>query len=40
MVTIGDEVELRRLSALEKRLGITVYPKELYGGKVVSPLEE
>jgi superfamily II DNA/RNA helicase len=37
MVTIGDEAELRRLSALEKRLGITVYPKELYGGRVVSP---
>jgi superfamily II DNA/RNA helicase len=40
MVTIGDEAELRRLSALEKRLGITVYPKELYGGRVVSPVEE
>jgi superfamily II DNA/RNA helicase len=37
MVTIGDEAELRRLSALEKRLGITVYPRELYGGRVVSP---
>jgi superfamily II DNA/RNA helicase len=39
MVTIGGEAELRRLSALEKRLGIIVYPKELYGGKVVSPME-
>jgi superfamily II DNA/RNA helicase len=38
MVTIGDEAELRRLSALEKRLGITVYPKELYGGRIVSPI--
>jgi superfamily II DNA/RNA helicase len=37
MVTIGGEAELRRLSTLEKRLGITVYPKELYGGQVVSP---
>jgi superfamily II DNA/RNA helicase len=37
MVTIGDEADLRRLSALEKRLGITVYPRELYGGRVVSP---
>ena len=37
MVTIGDEAELRRLSALEKRLGITVYPKELYGGRITAP---
>ncbi|MDR1863823.1 MAG: DEAD/DEAH box helicase [Treponema sp.] len=37
MVTIGDEVELRRLSTLEKRLGITVYPKELYAGRIASP---
>jgi superfamily II DNA/RNA helicase len=40
MVTIGDEAELRRLSALEKRLRITVYPKELYGGRIVSPERE
>jgi superfamily II DNA/RNA helicase len=32
MVTIGGEEEMRRLSRIEKRLGITVYPKELYGG--------
>jgi len=37
MVSIGDEVEMRRLAALEKKLGITVYPKELYGGKVLQP---
>jgi len=35
MVSIGDEVEMRRLAALEKKLGITVYPKELYEGRVV-----
>jgi superfamily II DNA/RNA helicase len=40
MVTIGDEAELRRLEALEKRLGITVYPKELHGGRIVSPVQE
>jgi superfamily II DNA/RNA helicase len=40
MVTIGDEAELRRLSAIEKRLGITVYPKELYGGRIAAPVEE
>jgi superfamily II DNA/RNA helicase len=39
MVSIGDEVEMRRLAALEKKLGITVYPKELYGGKVLQPIQ-
>jgi superfamily II DNA/RNA helicase len=37
MVTFGDEAEMRALSRLEKKLGITVYPKELYGGKVRVP---
>jgi superfamily II DNA/RNA helicase len=37
MVSIGDEAELRRLAALEKKLGITVYPKVLYRGKVLDP---
>lgn len=42
MVTIGDEVDLPRLAALEKRLKIVVVPKELYGGKVrpVEAVEE
>jgi len=39
MVSIGDEVEMRRLAALEKKLGIAVYPKELYGGKVCEPIQ-
>lgn len=34
MVSIGDADEMRRLVRLEKKMGITVYPKELYGGKV------
>jgi superfamily II DNA/RNA helicase len=34
MITIGDAGEMRRLVRLEKRLRITVYPKELYRGKV------
>ena len=34
-VVIGDEFEMRRFAALEKKLGIIVYPKEIYGGKVV-----
>ncbi|MDR2485860.1 MAG: DEAD/DEAH box helicase [Treponema sp.] len=37
MVTIGDEEELRRFAALEKKLGIIVYPKILCQGRVCSP---
>jgi superfamily II DNA/RNA helicase len=39
MVSIGDEIEMRRLAALEKKLGIVVYPKELYEGKVCEPIQ-
>jgi superfamily II DNA/RNA helicase len=39
MVSIGDEVEMRRLAVLEKKLGIVVYPKELYEGKVHEPIQ-
>jgi len=38
MVSIGDEIEMRRLSSLEKKLGIIVRPKDLYGGKVGEPV--
>jgi superfamily II DNA/RNA helicase len=37
MVTIGNEGELRRLAALEKRLGIVVYPKLLSHGRICVP---
>ncbi|MCL2558170.1 MAG: DEAD/DEAH box helicase, partial [Treponema sp.] len=37
MVCIGDERDMRRLSALEKKLGIAVHPKELYGGRLLAP---
>jgi superfamily II DNA/RNA helicase len=37
MASIGNEEELRRLQKIEKKLGITVYPKELYGGKITAP---
>lgn len=37
---IGDEWELRRLASLEKKLGIVVYPKVLYGGKITTPHTE
>ena len=37
MASFGDEAELRRLARLEKKLGIVVYPKELYGGKLRAP---
>ena len=36
MVSIGDEQELRHLSRIEKKLGITVFPKMLYGGRVLA----
>ncbi|MCR4940282.1 MAG: DEAD/DEAH box helicase [Treponemataceae bacterium] len=36
-VIIGDERELRILAKIEKKLKIKVYPKELYGGKIVTP---
>jgi len=39
MVSIGDEIEMRRLASLEKKLGIVVYPKELYGGRVREPVQ-
>jgi superfamily II DNA/RNA helicase len=37
MVSIGNEDEMRRLARIEKTLGITVYPKELYGGRIMAP---
>jgi superfamily II DNA/RNA helicase len=40
MVTIGNEEELRRLAKLEKKLGIVIYPKELYQGKLLAPLDD
>ena len=36
-VVIGDAYEMRKLAALEKKLGIIIYPKEIYGGKVIAP---
>lgn len=36
-VIFGDERELRNLARIEKKLGIVVYPKVLYGGKVREP---
>jgi hypothetical protein len=36
-VVIGDERELERYAALEKKLGITVYPKVLYQGRLAAP---
>lgn len=35
-IVLGDAYELRNLAALEKKLGIAIYPKELRGGKVVA----
>jgi superfamily II DNA/RNA helicase len=36
-VSIGDEIDMRRLQNIEKKLKIIVYPKELYGGRILSP---
>ena len=36
-VIIGDEFEMNQFAKLEKKLKITVYPKEIYGGKVLAP---
>jgi len=36
-IVVGDEYEMRRYSALEKRLKIVVYPKMLYRGEIVAP---
>jgi superfamily II DNA/RNA helicase len=40
MVSIGDGEEMRSLAGLEKKLGLTVYPKALYGGRVCEAMEE
>lgn len=37
-IVICDEYELRKFSALEKKLGLTVYPKILYKGKMMAPI--
>ena len=34
-VVIGDEYEMRHYAALEKKLGIIVYPVDIYNGKVI-----
>ena len=36
-VVIGDEYEMRKYAALEKKFGLKVYPKMLYKGKLVIP---
>jgi superfamily II DNA/RNA helicase len=40
IATIGDAEELRRFAQLEKKLGITVYPKVLYKGRIIAPETE
>ena len=36
-VVIGDEFEMQRYAALEKKLGLTVYPKQIRNGKISTP---
>ncbi len=37
-VVIGDEFEMQRYASLEKKLGLTVYPKQIRNGKVTAPV--
>ena len=37
MVTIGDETQMHLLAAMEKKLKIKIYPKELHYGQVTAP---
>ena len=39
-IVIGDEYEMRKFSALEKKLKIFVTPKMLFKGKLVTPRED
>lgn len=36
-IVIGDAWEMRKYAALEKKLGLKVYPKVLYDGKLAAP---
>ena len=36
-IVIGDEYEMNQFARLEKKLGLKVYPKMLFKGKIVSP---
>ena len=38
-IVIGDEYEMNQFARLEKKLGLKVYPKMLFKGKLVSPSE-
>jgi superfamily II DNA/RNA helicase len=38
-VVIGDEYEMRRYSAFEKKLRLKVYPKVLWGGRLLAPTD-
>lgn len=39
-VVIGDAFEMRHFAALEKKLGIIVYPKQIINGKIQKPMIE
>ena len=39
-IVIGDEYEMQKYANLEKKLGLTVYPRILYKGKLVAPLQD
>ena len=37
-VVIGDEFEMKHYAQLEKKLGLTVYPKQLHNGMITEPI--
>jgi hypothetical protein len=37
MVTIGDAEEMQALVKLEKKLGLVIYPKEIWSGRITAP---
>lgn len=39
-IVLGDAYELRALSSIEKKLGISIHPKELRGGKITAIVED
>lgn len=38
-IVLGDEFEMNKFALLEKKLGLTVYPKMIYKGLLISPSE-
>ncbi|GHT49331.1 DEAD/DEAH box helicase [Spirochaetia bacterium] len=37
MISVGSEIDMRRLQSIEKKLHITVFPRVLFGGQLLPP---